>query len=536
MNMIFSRAHNVVVYDHQDPGIIVGAIAGARKLSETRVAVPADLFSMQLARVLGLPIPDLLTLNGYDWPIQRDRKPFAHQKYMASFVVAHPKAFNLSDMGTGKTLATLWAADYLMQQGVVHKAVILSPLSVLSVWDDEIFRNLCGRRKATILHGEAQKRLDRLRLDVDFYLLNHDGLKVGSSWVARGSRGREMKLGQLISTIIARKDIDLVIVDEFTAYKEWATRRTKIMARLAAEKPYVWLLSGTPTPQAPTDAYAPARIVGNLESESLRSFKSRTMRQVSTFKWLPTIGSADIVRKALAPAVRFSRAECIDLPECVIETRDVEMSPTQEKAIKDIKKDLRALVGKGAITAINEAALRTKLIQIACGAVYGENHEAHRTDAAPRIKVLKEVIDEAGAKILVFVPFTSCVDMLYAVLKEGYGEKAVARIYGDTAQGTRAEIFRQFETASEPRIIVADPSTLSHGVTLVAANTIVWYGPTDRGEIFHQANARINRPGQKNRMLIIQLVSTAIEREIFRRLAAREALQGSILRLVEEER
>lgn len=531
--MIFSRAHNVVVYRHPAPEQVCAAIQGARRVNGEHVAVPATLFSLQLARVLGLPVPNLLDLSEYDWPMQPGRQPYAHQKYMASFMALHPRSFNLSEMGTGKTLAALWAADYLMQQGAVKKALILSPLSTLKrVWDDEIFRNLCGRRTVSILYGTREERLAKLKQDVDFYVINHDGLAIGTKRAPR-----EMILGPVARAIQEREDIDLIIGDEASAYKDATTERSKVLMRVVAEKPYIWLLSGTPTPNSPTDAYSLAKLAGGLPGESFRSFQAKTMTKITQFKWLARSNASEIVRKALSPAVRFSREECIDLPECVVETRDVELSPTQQTAYKALKKDLQVVLGQGrVVTAVNEASLRIKLLQIECGAVYGEQREVHKTDAAPRLTVLKEVIDEAGAKIIVFAPFTSVVDMLYLALKETYGEETVARVYGSTSQSSRAEIFRRFESESEPRIIVADPGTMSHGLTLVAASTIVWFGPTDRLETYAQANARIHRPGQTRKTLIVRLASTAIVREIYKRLEEKQSLQGVILKLAEGDR
>ena len=530
--MFYSEAHRCLVYEHAEPARIVASIAGAKQVNGHLVAVPATLFNMQLARVLGLPVPPFLDLVGYDWPMQPGKTPYDHQRHMASFHVLHPKSFNLSEMGTGKTLAALWAADYLMREGVVQRCLVLSPLSTLKrVWDDEIFRAFVDKRKAVILHGTRDERLTRLNKKADFYILNHDGLGIGTH------RGHKIELGALSAQIRDRDDINLIIVDEASAYKDGQTLRSRILRAVLARKPYIWLMSGTPTPTAPTDAWSLARMVGNLSGESFAGFRGRTMVQVSPFKWLPRGQSADVVRKALSPAVRFSREECIDLPECVVETRDVELSPTQDRAYKVLKKDLQVTLGRGTtITAVNEAVLRMKLIQVSCGAVYGPQHEVLKTDCSPRLTVLKEVIDEAGAKVLVFAPLTSVVKLLTAELKAAYGETAVAQIYGDTGQNARSEIFRAFEHDTEPRIIVADPGTMSHGLTLVAANTVVWFGPTDRGETYQQANARINRPGQTRKMLIVRLASTPVEREIYRRLAEAESLQGVVLRMVEEER
>lgn len=531
--MIYSRAHNCLVYTVPDPARIVASIAGARQVNGSMVAVPATLFNMQLARLLQLPVPPVLDIMSYDWPIQPGRKPYEHQRHMANFHALHPRSFNLSEMGTGKTAAILWAADFLMQQGIVHRALILAPLSTLKrVWDDEIFRMFVNGRTAAILHGTRDDRMHKLHKDVDFFIINHDGLGIGTSKV-----NNRMQLGPVALHIQDRQDIDLVIIDEASAYKDGTTLRTRILRQVIGNKPYIWLASGTPTPNAPTDAYSLGRIAGTT-TESFQSFRGKTMAQMSPFKWVPRATSADTVRKVLTPAVRFSRAECIDLPECVIETRDVELSPTQDKAYKALKKDLQVTLGDKAhvITAVNEAVLRLKLIQIACGAVYGPDREVLKTDCGPRLNVLKEVIDEAGAKVLVFAPLTSVVNLLTKELKAEYGDPAVAKIYGGTSPKHRDEIFSAFETAENPRIIVADPGTMSHGLTLVAANTIVWFGPCDRGEQYLQANARINRPGQKNKMLIVRLASTATEREIYRRLHERESLQNVILKMAESDR
>jgi SNF2 family DNA or RNA helicase len=531
--MFYSAQHKCLVYEVPHPQQVVAAIAGARAINGSMVSIPITVFNMQLARILGLPVPNMLDLKGYDWPSQPGRKPYAHQKHMAAFHVCSPRSFNLSEMGVGKTAAVLWAADFLMREGLIHKVLILAPLSTLKrVWDDEIFMAFCNARKATILHGTREDRVAKLQKDCAFYILNHDGLGIGSR-----RTHHKLELGPLAAKIRDRNDIDMVIIDEASAYKDGATQRTRILRQVVEHKPYVVLMSGTPTPNAPTDAWSLARLAGNLMAESYNSFRGRTMAQVSQFKWLPRAGSAEIVRKALSPAIRYSREECIDLPECVVETRDVELSPTQAAAYKNLKKDLRVTLGEGkTVTAVNEAVLRMKLIQISGGAIYGPDKEIYKTDCGPRLKVLQEVVDEAGAKVLVFASLTSVVNLVFSELAAVYGQNAVAKVYGDTGHGRRSEIFRAFEQDAEPRIIVADPGTMAHGLTLVKANTIVWFTPTDKGELYDQANARINRPGQVNRMLIVRLASTPVEREVYRRLAEKESMQGAVLKLAEDDR
>jgi SNF2 family DNA or RNA helicase len=264
--------------------------------------------------------------------------------------------------------------------------------------------------------------------------------------------------------------------------------------------------------------------------ESWYNFRDRTMVPVSSFKYAPRRGSEREVFRLLQPCVRFSRDDCLDLPDCVVETRSVPLTKEQEEAYQTLRRDAKAQVAGGDITAVNEAVLRLKLIQIACGAVYDAKKTVHHLDCKPRYDALDEVIEQAGGKVLVFAPLTSVVDVLERHLSKNY---TTARITGATGTADRGNIIREFQHSPNPRVLVADPGCMAHGVTLTEANCIIWFGPTDRPELYDQANARINRPGQRRKMLIVRLASTPIEKEIFRRLHEKASLQGAILELVE---
>lgn len=523
--MLYSERHNACLYASDHIARIGNCVPTAVPLSEKHVLVPCTIPNMQQMAKLGYPVTSPI-LRDYDWPGRF--KPFGHQKMMAAFMTLHPRCFNLSDMGTGKTLAVLWALDYLMRKDIVKKAIILSPLSTIyRVWEDEIFMHFLSRRKVSILYGDRAKRLNALAADADFYIINHDGLGVGATKESRG-----VALGELAGQIRDREDINAVIVDEGSVYKDSSTNRYKVLRNSLAQKPYLWWLTGTPVPVEPTNAWSQARIVRSDYQESFKGFRERTMIRISQFKWTSKPGADKIAASVLQPAIRFHRDECLDLPEVMIETRDVELSPAQKKAYEELKKTLKTEIGKGQITAINEAVLRLKLIQIACGAVYGPDHEVNRIDCAPRLAELEEVIEQAGRKILIFAPLTSVVNLLYTTLQHKY---SVERITGNVSAKRRGEIFRDFQQATDPRIIVADPRTMAHGLTLTAAATTIWYGPTDQPEIYSQANKRMDRPGQTSKMLIVRLAATAAEREIYRRLDARESMQGVILDLIKGE-
>ena len=510
--MYFSEQHRAVVYALRNPEQVLQCVPSAVRINGHGVAVPVRLDTMAACSKLGLPIVNPMRV-GYDWPGRFT--PFEHQRYMAGFMAMSPKCFNLSDMGTGKTLGCLWAADYLMKLGQVKKVLIVCTLSTMnSAWGDEIFRHFLGQRAFSILHGTVERRLAALKQDVDFYIINHDGITV---------RG-------MAEALAARADIDLVIVDEASAYKHSGTRRYKTMRLLLANRPRAWLLTGTPAANTPTDAWGLAKLI-NATNMSFNAFRDATMVRVSNFKWVPKHDAAQTVARTLQPAIRFKREDCIDLPECMIETREVGLSDKQRQAYEKMKKELAITMHNGTvIDAVNEAVLRGKLIQIACGAMYGPEHEVHHLDAGPKVDELKQVLDNVSAKTLIFAPLTSVVHMLYRSLSKEY---PVAMITGSVGQKQRTDIFRDFQEAADPRIIVADPRAMAHGLTLTAANTVVWFGPIDSLEVYLQANARINRPGQKNRMLIVHLASTPVEREIYRRLAEKESLQGAVLKIVE---
>lgn len=497
-----------MIYDTPGNDRIATMVPGAKRLHNGHVAAPATLYNLQLLRYLGFPTPQPMD-HSYDWPGRF--KPFTAQRVTSNFLAVHPRAFVLNDMGTGKTLAALWAADFVLRHSGGSRAIIVAPLSTLErVWADAIFQNLLGRRTCVVLHGSASKRRELLAQPHDFYIVNYDGLEV------------------LEKDLAARSDIRMAVVDEASAYRNRTTARHRLGRKLLATRDYLWLMSGTPTPNGPTDAYGLAKLVNNCFGESWGSFHDRAMVKVSQFKWVPRAGAHAQAHRLLQPAVRFAISDCVDLPPCTVQSRDVELSAEQNKAYREMKKDLQILTKKGPINAANEAVLRLKLLQIACGAVYGPDREIHTMSAAPRIKALREIMEQCSEKIIIFAPFTSVVTMLSKELKKDY---SVAVINGQVSAGQRNEIFRNFMDTEHPRVLVADPGTMSHGLTLTAASTIVWYAPTDRTETYLQANKRIDRPGQVHATTIVQLAATAAEREVYRRLENNESMQGLILAL-----
>lgn len=526
--MIFDQKHNVLVYDTPLRDRLVQALPEARTLHNGYVAFPRTLYNCQVAQWMGLPTPPIM--DDYDWPIAPGRRPLAHQMLCANFHVLNPRCFNLSDMGTMKTLSALWSADYLMRANKV-KTLVVCPRSIRQrVWGDEIFANFIGRRSFEILEGTAEKRVKTINKNADFYIINHDGVKIG----ARRKGRRRWEFEGLSKQLQERRDIQIVIIDEADAYKDGSTNRSRVTHGLLADRCYLWLMTGTPTPTAPTDAHGLALFVNNANGETFTNFKRRTMIQLSQFKWIPHRDGYKEAQKLLQPSIRIDIKDVWDGPELTTQQREIELTSHQQQLLRELKNKLKIEVASGVnIIPANEADSRNKAIQICLGAVYDAGHNWHELDAQNRIKEAIAVIQQSKGKILVFIGLTSVVELVYQKLTEA--GIACAKVTGATSDKDRNAIFDAFQNEELPRVILADPGTMAHGLNLYAATTVLWFGPTDKTGLYLQGNKRAHRPGQRHPVTVVQFVSSALERQIFKRLENNETLQGTLLDWIRSE-
>jgi len=473
------------------------------------LAVDHSLDSTKIMRNLGIKVPSPIRYQ-YNWPGKY--KPFEHQIVTSEFLTLHRKGFVLSEMGTAKTASALWAADYLMQQGHVRRALIVAPLSTLErVWRDEIF-GITMHRTSVVLHGSAEKRLRLLQSKVDYYIVNYEGLDI------------------IRDALKQRPDIDLFIVDEAAAYRNGNTERYKTFVSVLPEGARLWLLTGTPCPNDPTDAWALARLVNKAKVPMyFGTWKRQTMQQVSTYKWRPRVGSRDMVFKVLQPAVRFAKKDCLDLPPVTYESRDAEMTKEQKKAFDLMRQHMVTYAGTHTIDAVNAADKIGKLRQILCGAVKDPvTGEYVELPHQPRLSVLMECIEQASAKVIVVVPFKGIIKYLQRDVAKKYSCEVVN---GDVSPTKRNEIWRRFKQETDPHTVLCHPQVMAHGLTLTEADMLIFYAPIYSNEQNQQVMERINRPGQTRPMTIIRIGCNALEWEIYRQIEGRRVSQQSILDL-----
>jgi len=441
-------------------------------------------------------------------------KPFAHQRKTALFFTQHKKSFCFNEQGTGKTASAIWASDFLMQQGKVNRVLVICPLSIMdSAWRNDLF-DFAPHRTVAVAHGEAKKRKSIFEQNTDYVIINYDGVEIVSESIKNGG-------------------FDLVIVDEATHYKNAQTRRWKTLSKILREDTWLWMMTGTPAAQSPVDAYGLAKMVNPKAVPKFGStFRDMVMTKITNFKWIPKENATITVHRVLQPAIRFTKEECLDLPSMTYVKRAVELTRQQKKYYDQLRKRLVLEITGEQITAVNAAVGMNKLLQISSGAVYTDDGATLEFDIKHRYKVLREVIDESSQKVLVFVPFKHVINILTDRLrKDGISTEI---IQGSVSASARTNIFKQFQEADSPRVLVIQPASAAHGVTLTAANTVVWWSPVSSLETYAQANARVHRSGQKHKCTVVQLQGSDAEKHVYRLLDNRLDIHTKITDLYKE--
>lgn len=494
----------------KEPNRITAVIPKAKKVGDHEVLVKWGMEEAQILKNLqikGVPSP----INGhYDWPGLY--RPFDHQKVTASFLTLHRRAFCFNEQGTGKTSSVIWAADYLMKLGLIRRVLVLCPLSIMqAAWESDLFKFAMHRTCAIAHSYSKEKRIAAIKSEAEFVICNFDGLDIVKEAVAKG-------------------DFDLIVVDEANAYKNVATKRWKVLNSIMRPDMWVWMLTGTPASQSPTDAYGLAKIVNPQNvPKFFGAFRDQVLTKITTFKWVPKHNHQQTVHSVLQPAIRFTKAECLDLPDMTYVTREVPLTPQQTKYYEDLRKHMVTAAAGEEITTVNAAANLNKLLQLSCGAVYSDSGEVVAFDAKNRMAALLEVIEEASHKVIVFAPFRHAIEIIYEELKAN--KITAERIHGGISATRRTEIFAKFQSEPHPQVLVIQPQAAAHGVTLHAANVVVWFGPITSIETYLQANARVHRAGQRNPCTVVHLQGSPVEKRVYKMLSEKVDVHTKLIDL-----
>lgn len=514
--MLILPSKRAVVLTLKNPDRVAALLPRHQRINGHTIAVRHGVEETKVLRNLGLDVPSPINTY-YDYP-RKYPTVFEHQKATSAFLTLNNRCFVFNDMGLGKSLSALWAADYLMREGLIRRVLILSTMTCMeTVWQHELFTNL-PQRTSIVVHGSRDVRYLALQEDVDFYVLNHDGVRVHG----------------VVESILNRGDIDLIIVDEASYLRNSRTAMYHSFQKLLQPEHRLWMLTGLPCPNGPTDAFGIGKLVSpDRLPKYFTRWQADTMVKVSQFKWVPKAGSTDLVFNALQPAIRFRKEDCLDLPEVVYLNRQVSLSVEQTKAYNAMKEKLFIMQANSPVTAANAGVKLSKLLQICCGGVRTDVETFAPIPCSPRLEALKEAILEANAKTVVFVPYTGALNQVAAYLEsEGI---TTAVVDGSVTGRKRTAELNAFTGHQHPQVLVANPRTTSHGLNLTVADTMVWFSPIHSLDTYIQACERMERPGQRNNMRIIHLGSNALEWGVYGVLKKRDENQQTLLDLYVQE-
>lgn len=495
----------------KNPERVTSLIPKSTALPNNEVLVHWGVEEARVLRNMNINAPSPI-LGQYKWTGLHT--PFEHQKDTAAFLTMHRRAFCFSEMGTGKTASAIWAADFLMNRKLIRRVLVVCPLSIMdSAWRADLFK-FAMHRRVDIAYGTVEKRRKILEGGAEFIITNYAGVEILAGDIAKGG-------------------FDLIIVDEATHYKNPQTNRWKALNSVVQHDTWLWMMTGTPAAQSPMDAYGLAKMVNpTAVPRYMGTFKEQVMVRLSQFKWIPRENANEVVFKALQPAIRYTKEECLDLPDMVYTKRKVELTRQQTKYYNLLKNQMAIAAAGEVVTAQNAAITLNKLLQISSGAVYTDDGEALEFDIGHRYAVLKEVIEESTQKVLIFVPFKNTIDLLSNKLREDGYTTGIVR--GDVSAGARTELFRAFQDSPDPKVLIIQPQAAAHGVTLTAANTVVWWGPVSSLETYLQANARVHRAGQQHKCTVVQLYGSYAEQHIYKLLDNRIDVHSKIIDLYKE--
>lgn len=459
----------------------------------------------------------ILPFEQYHWPMKNpEHTPYSHQKETAIFLLMNKRSFVLNDLGTGKTLSALWACDFLLINKKIKKILISSPLStVRSVWGNEIFFNF-PHRKFAIAHGRREDRIHAINSDVEFVIINHDGLVT-------------------MERDLIKAKFDVLIIDELTAFKNHKTDRFSSAFEISKKVKAAWGMTAEPTPNSPIEAYGQAKVINEDNPylpSSFYKFKDQVVDQITTHIQMPKEGAEKLVHRVLQPSIRFERDKCIDIPPCQYIDQEIELSATQKSMYEQMRKALIVEYNEGLITAANAAVKVMKLTQIAAGWVKNDEGEAQEIDSKTRLDALYDIFEGAHKhKLVVVTAFRAAVEGIDKFFKS---KKVKSNfIHGSVAQNVRAKLISDFQNG-DLQVLVIQPQSTSHGVTLTAADTIVWHSLVPSGEIYRQMNGRITRIGQTRKQTIIHFIGCQAEKRILNILKNKGKMSDGTLALFAE--
>ena len=450
-------------------------------------------------------------------------KVYAHQKKSIAFASKLKAFFDASDPGTGKTRVQIEIFAARRKKGG-KCALILAPKSLLRpAWFND-FRKFAPQITCSIAY--ADNREAAFAAEADVYITNIDAV----NWLAK----QKPKFFDKFDTFI---------IDEVTAFKHATSGRSRAMKKIKKYFTYRTALSGTPNSNTICDIWHPINLLddGKRLGQSFYGFRAACCAPVQVgpkaemVKWEDKEGAEEAVFGLIADmTIRHKFEQCMDIPENHTYVVSYQMSNKQRKAYEQMKALSIAEIGKKVVTAINGAAVTTKLQQLASGATYTydeEGGECPEVVDRGRYELVLDMIEERQHSVCFFLWRHQKNELVAAAEARGI---TFAVIDGETPIHEREEIVQHYQNGFY-RVVFAHPQSAGHGLTLTRGTATIWASPTYNLEHFVQGNRRIYRAGQTQRTeTIVVLAENSIDEIVYQAIETKNVRMSRLLELLQE--
>lgn len=442
-------------------------------------------------------------------------QPHDYQQYAIDRVIDQDAIGLFLDLGLGKTVITLTAAVELMHDRFdVARTLVIAPLRVAqSTWAQEAakWEHTRHLRIAKVL-GTPARRRRALEQDADVWIINRENVP----W--------------LVKECGKRWPFDMVIVDELSSFKSSTAQRFRALRKVRPLIKRIVGLTGTPAPNGLLDLWAQVYLLDQGESlgKNLTSYRNRHFEPASyvyntngariVSKWQPRVGAEiDIYHRLRDVSVSMRAEDWLDMPERTDNIVRVPLTPKARRDYERLERDFILSMDTADVIADSAAVLSNKLLQLANGAVYDEHREVQYIHDA-KLDALEDIVEAAvGNPVLVFYAYKHDLSRL----QERFPQARTLTGPEDIEAWNRREI----------PILLAHPASAGHGLNLQqGGNTIVWFGLTWSLEMYQQANGRLHRQGQLERVIVHHLVAEGtVDEDVMAALAGKDANQAALL-------
>ena len=440
--------------------------------------------------------------------------PYDYQQYAIDYIIRNKEAGIFLDMGLGKTVITLTAIDELMYNSFeVKRVLVVAPLRVArDTWSGECDKwDHLKHIKMSLILGDERERIRAINRNADIYVINRENL----AW--------------LIDHYGKSFPYDMVVLDELSSFKDPSSKRFRKMKSVRPFVKRIVGLTGTPAPNGLLDLWSQIYLLdrGKRLGRYISSYRNeyflpdkRNGQVIYSYKPRP-YAEREIYKKINDLCVSMKAADYIKMPDRVDNFIEVKMSDNEKRLYDRLERDTLLPFSDGDIDAVNAAALATKLLQMANGAVYDENKNVKHIHNK-KLEALEDLYEAANGKpVLIFYMYKHDRDRIKALIGQDARELDSARDIADW-------------NAGRIKAAIAHPASTGHGLNLQSGgSTIIWFGLTWSLELYQQANARLWRQGQKETVIVHHLVTKdTIDEQVMKVLQKKEKGQSALMNAV----